>query len=199
MGKIDVKVSPNLKDKFKKSLLEVKKELAHEFTNNMTKKAAESMNKFYEHYEPISYKRTNQFKNKSYKSGYENKHNSNILGGVIISVSSIKADKYYTFRKVLTWRGTKWETRNIDPSGEENFAGGIPRTLGDIRELVYTGHHGYAEVFQMMYPERNINIPPVMKPSPYKMLEDERNKHKKKYIYTKYINNKFKKKWKELN
>lgn len=195
MGKkTTVTVTSALKNRLKKTILETKKELAHNLTNDLIKAADSSMDKFYSHYEPERYKRTFGFRNKSYKSAYNNPHNTKITGGVRLTTSSIKTT-YKTFKEA----GTKPDGTNAYTSTpvektdkKSNYLtieDGMPKTTGDILELIYSGHHGYTKTFDIIQPKKKHRHPPVMNPSPKELIENERDNYLKKIKQEGYLNN----------
>lgn len=192
-SKTTITVTSALKNKLKKTALETRKHLAHDLTDELVKAADTSMDTFYSHYEPARYKRTFGFRNKSFKSAYKNPHNTKITGGVRLTTSGIKTE-YKTF----TENGTK-------PDGEKAYTSipikktdeksnyltvenGMPKTMGDILDLVYSGHHGYTTTFDIIQPKKKHRHPPVMDPSPRELIEDKRDEFLEQIKVEGYLN-----------
>ena len=184
MTKIKVDVSSALQSKLNKMVLETKKELAKDARDKLVEATHKSMLAFYAHYTPKRYKRTRGFRDNSFVGVYKNPHNSRIYGGVRLTTEKLNASNYHTF--VLNLNDGKWERADIEPGDATSNASPkdilkgkpYPKTMGDIRELVYTGHHGNAELFDIMHNhKRNITIPPVMNPSPYDVIINAKQKY----------------------
>lgn len=177
MAKVKIKVSSGLQTKLNKMVLETKKQLAKDAQNELVGAAHDAMEKFYSHYTPKRYKRTFGFRDKSYVGSYKNPHNSRIYGGVRITTENINANDYKTYELTTDGDKKKWIPISVEPT-DALSGNGIPKTMGDIRELVYTGHHGYTDLFNQMWEgKRNFEEPPVMKPSPYEIIEAKRDEY----------------------
>lgn len=187
MTKIKVTVPSTLQSKLNKMVLETKKELAKKTRDELVIATSNAMEIFYGHYTPRRYKRTHGFRDKSFVGLYKNPHNSRIYGGVRLTTENLDASNYHTYK--LNSSSNKWERVDIDPSDAISGAK-YPETMGDIRELVYSGHHGDTELFNEMYHgKRNFTIPPVMSPSPYELVIQRRDNYLNTKIKNKeYIN-----------
>lgn len=199
-AKTSVSVPQSLIDKFNKTIQSTKEELAKECSKTLVDEAKKSIDVFYDHYEPVSYRRKHNMKKTAF-SGYRSPHKTTYFGGVQISAKSLNSDDYITFVKTGDTRkdgSDAYKATKVGPSitipNDSHELSNI--TLGHILDLVYRGEHGNVEIFKQMFPDRNISIPPVMKPSPYERIYSARDSYISLVKTKGYIANKFNKNFK---
>ena len=195
MGKTTVIVSSALKKKLKDTALKVRQDFAKEATKQITEGAQEAIQAFYDHYEPLSYRRTYGFLNKSYKSAYKNPGHGTIRGGVRITAEGNK-NKYIYFEETNEGFKTHTVERSYEATGEWHISSSDPvanqaKTIGQMTDLLYSGRHGYTEIFEYMRSKRmnnsnqknnkSIAKPPIMKPSPYDRIKKKREEFVKEF------------------
>lgn len=191
MGKTTVTITPALKKKLKDTALKVRQDLASSVTEELKYEAEQSMITFYTQYTPSRYMRKYGFFDRSYKSAYKNPGHGTIYGGIVITAEGNKNDYYYFEKTNGKWHANPVE-RSYEITGELNISRSNPveeqaKTIGEITNMVYSGYHGYTEIFREMYrdahngQEPNFREPPVMSPSPYERIKARRDEFLKKF------------------
>lgn len=192
MGKTTVIVSSALKKKLKDTALKVRQDFAKEATKQITEGAQEAIQAFYDHYEPLSYRRTYGFLKKSYKSAYKNPGHGTIRGGVRITAEGNKSEYKY-FEETNEGFKTHKVARSYEVTGEWHISSSNPvenqaKTIGQMTDLLYSGRHGYTEIFEYMHRKRmddsyntGIPKPPIMVKNPYYRIKEKRKKFIKEF------------------
>lgn len=149
--------------------------MSQEISKELTETTQKAIDLFYDDYIPIGYNRHyDNFKKRSFKKYYENKHGSIIRGGV--QLSSERMINYY------------W---SFSQKGNNYYPAGSSSNLTDyVFNLVYSGYHGNIGMIFGQNGENaqyDVNIPPRMNPSPLEIIINERDKMiNNVYKYKKY-------------
>lgn len=146
MGDINISADfSGIEKEIKKIATEKLKGAASKIADELTKFAEYTILGFYDHYQPIVYKRQGGLST-TYKRIYENKHGNIFYGGVDLHPGS------------GSYRG--WENGgyvSVDPEWPSALA-------------IFNGMHGNVGVL----PKAG-SIPPRMSPSPYELIEKKRD------------------------
>lgn len=192
MGKTTITITPALRKKLKDTALKVRQDFAKEATKQISDEAQKSIEAFYNHYNPARYKRKYGFLKKSYKSAYKNPGHGTIYGGVRITAEGNKQNYIYFEQDGNGKFSATPVEKSYEVTGEWNVSNSNPvesqaKTIGQMTDLIYSGHHGYTEIFRHMFREAhnglepNFREPPVMSPSPYERIKQKREEFVKEF------------------